>query len=162
MLPLRRSAALVVTYCTTCVAIEMLPVADTFDMDVQVENHPLKTGMSRSDIVVSLAAYALVLLIFFMDWVTPALVAVGLAYQAPVVFAGLKGTRRLTIQVMMLGLFGLTLGWAMDLAADSYHFSAERIENRLLSVLSLLIVGCLTLRARDNSDFARNAFRPPR
>ncbi|MHC5732391.1 MAG: hypothetical protein ACYTXY_51710, partial [Nostoc sp.] len=54
----------------------------------------------------------------------------------------------LTVVVTFLGMTGLALGWFMDLAAASYQFSSERIENRLLSVLTLLIVCCLSLRAQ--------------
>jgi hypothetical protein len=115
-------------------------------MDVDLRNLPPTTDTSqKSPIVVMLVAYGLVGLVFFMDWVTPALVAVGLAYQAPVVLAGLRGTRALTYQMIALGIMGLIIGWAMDLAADSYHFNADRIENRILSVLSLMVVGCLTI-----------------
>jgi hypothetical protein len=87
----------------------------------------------------------MVLSVFVADWITPAIISVGLAYQAPVVFAGFKGTRSLTIMVIMLGVAGIALGWFMDFAADSYHFSSSRIENRLISLVSLAIVGSLTL-----------------
>ncbi len=130
-------------------AIEKLPGADIMKMDVGLKEFSLGTKNAQScPLWVSLSAVALVVLIFVGDWVTPATVVVGLAYEAPVVFAGLKGTARLTVQVTLLAVMGLTLGWFMDLAADSYHFSADRIENRLLSVLSLLIASCLTLRAQ--------------
>ena len=130
------------------------------EMNLDFKRLSLETGTSpKSPVGVSLAAYALVVLIFVGDWVTPALVAVGLAYQAPVVFAGLKGTRHLTIQVTMLGIVGLLLGWFMDFAADSFRLNADRIENRLLSVLSLLIVSCLTLKAQRND--AALSVQPP-
>ena len=119
------------------------------NMDLGLNNSPAGTGTSESSsVLVSLAAIALVLLVFIGDWITPATVVVGIAYQVPVVFAGLKGTRRLTIQVTVLGLISLVIGWFMDFAADSFHFSSDRIENRLLSVLTLLVVSCLTLRAQ--------------
>ena len=122
-------------------------------MDVGLKNRMLGTATSQSSpIWVSLVAITFVFLVFLGDWLTPATTVVGLAYQAPVVFAGLRGTRLLTIQVTVLGIISLALGWLMDLAADSFHFSSERIENRLLSVLSLLIVTCLTLRAQRSSS----------
>jgi hypothetical protein len=121
-------------------------------MNAALRTLSLETGASQSaPLWVSLAAVTLVFLIFVGDWITPATVVVGLAYEAPVVFAGLKGNPLLTIQVTILGTLGLTLGWFMDLAADSFHFSSERIENRLLSILSLMIVSCLSLRAQRNS-----------
>ncbi len=123
-----------------------------FDMDVSINRSSLKVGKSQdAPLWVSLASVTLLFLIFLGDWITPATVVVGLAYEAPVVFAGLRGTPTLTVQVTLLGVIGLSLGWFMDLAADSYHFSSDRIENRLLSVLSLLIVSCLSLRAQRNN-----------
>ena len=131
---------------------ETLPVADSIVMDVGFNKLSLKAGSSQSaPIWVSLAAVSLVFLIFVGDWITPATVVVGLAYQTPVVFAGLKGTPQLTTQVTLLAVMGLALGWFMDLAADSFHFSSDRIENRILSVLSVMIVSCLTLRAQRNA-----------
>ena len=121
-------------------------------MDVSISNSSLRTGNAQScPLWVSLSAIAFVLLIFLGDWITPATTVVGLAYEAPVVLAGLRGTPYLTVVVTILGTIGLSLGWFMDLAAASFQFSPERIENRLLSVLSLLIVCCLTLRAQRNT-----------
>ena len=134
------------------VAIETLRVADTVDMDVSLKNFSLGSAPSQAcPLWVSLSAIAFVVLIFVGDWITPATTVVGLAYEAPVVLAGLKGTSYLTVQVTLLGVIGLILGWFMDLSAASFHFSSERIENRLLSVLSLLIVSCLTLRAQRST-----------
>lgn len=104
------------------------------------------------DLRVAFASFAMVVLVFVGDWITPDFVEVGSAYQAPVVYAALRGTRLLTLQAIVLGLAGLAIGWFMDFAADSYHFSALRIENRLFSVVSLLIVGSLSLMVRSNMD----------
>jgi hypothetical protein len=133
--------------------MKKLRVADTIAMDLSFKNSSLSTGTLRSPLWVSLTAIAVVFLVFVADWIIPATVVVGMAYQAPIVFAGLRGTRRLTIQVTALGVIGLAIGWFMDLAADSYHFSPDRIENRLLSVISLLVVSFLSLRAqRTNAN----------
>jgi hypothetical protein len=106
----------------------------------------------RANLWVALGSFAMVVLVFVGDWITPDFVEVGSAYQAPVVFAALRGTRLLTLQVIVLGLAGLAIGWFMDFAADSFHFSARRIESRLFSVVSLLIVGALSLMLRRNAD----------
>jgi hypothetical protein len=111
------------------IAIEKLRVADKINMQAAFKSFSLRTGTSRSGpLWVSLTAVSLVFLTFVGDWITPATVVVGLAYEVPVVFAGLKGTPYLTTAVTLLGVIGLTLGWFMDFAADSFHFSSERID----------------------------------
>jgi len=92
---------------------------------------------------IALLAYAMVVVVFIGDWVLPDSVVADIAYQAPVVFAALRGTQRLTGFTVALGCVGILLGWFVDLANASYHFSEIRIENRLLSLISLLIVGAL-------------------
>jgi len=119
--------------------------------------HPSPSAVKPSrQSLIALVALAMVIIVFVADWVTPAIVAVGAAYQAPVVFAGFKGTRLLTIQVLVLGMIGLALGWFMDFAADSYQFNADDFENRLLSVVSLLIVGSLTFMVQRNAESAHS------
>ena len=90
-------------------------------------------------------AYALVVFVFLGDWFTPASVVVGLGYEAPVLFAAFKGTKRLTISTLVLSSLGIAFGWLVDLVQASFQFSDERIENRLISLVSLWIVGSLAL-----------------
>ncbi|MBD5654082.1 MAG: hypothetical protein IAI50_02735 [Candidatus Eremiobacteraeota bacterium] len=93
----------------------------------------------------AVVAYSMVVVVFLGDWFSPAPVVVDVAYAAPVAFAALKGTSRLTTLTVLLGLFGIVLGWFVDLAQASFQFSDVRIENRLLSALSLMIVGVLSI-----------------
>jgi hypothetical protein len=62
----------------------------------------------------AVVAYAMVLFVFVGDWITPVAVVVGVAYQAPVVFAALKGTRRLTFLTVVYGSLGIAIGWYVD------------------------------------------------
>jgi len=94
----------------------------------------------------------MVVLVFFVDWISPTNVHVDLAYQAPVVFAALKGTRRLTMLAVVLSVVGIALGWLMDLAQANFVFSDVRIENRLFSLITLLIVGSLSFLNQRNAE----------
>jgi len=102
-------------------------------------------AISSRQSLIALVALAMVIIVFIADWVTPTMMVVGMAYQAPVVFAGFKGTRLLTIQVLVLSMIGIGFGWFMDFAANSYQFNGDDFENRALSIVSLMIVGSLTL-----------------
>jgi hypothetical protein len=97
-------------------------------------------------------SYALVVLVFLGDWFTPVSVVIGVAYEAPVVFAALQGTRRLTILTVLLGSIGIVLGWLVDWVQASYQFNDVRIENRLLSIVSIWIVGALAILVQQNAE----------
>jgi hypothetical protein len=90
-------------------------------------------------------AYALVVLVFVGDWITPDSLVVGTAYEIPLVFAALAGSERLTISTLGLGVAGIGLGWFTDLWLASFQFSDVRIENRVLSLVSLLLVASLAV-----------------
>jgi hypothetical protein len=92
---------------------------------------------------IPLLAYAMVVVVFIGDWILPDSVVVDVAYQAPVFFAALKGSARLTSLTVVLGSLGIALGWYVDLANASFVFNDVRTENRLLSLVSLLLVGTL-------------------
>jgi len=103
---------------------------------------------------VALLSYAMVVFVFIGDWVIPDPVIADIAYEAPVVFAVLQGTQRLTILTMLLGCVGIFLGWYIDLASAGFVVSQLRITNRLLSLVSLLIVGSLALQLQRNAKRA--------
>jgi len=114
----------------------------------------LGPGSPRPRTWVALLSFALVLLAFVTDWILPDPVTADIAYEAPVVFAVLQGTQRLTILTLLLGCVGIGLGWYVDLANAGFVFSEIRITNRLLSLVSLLIVGWLALQLQRNAKRA--------
>ena len=99
----------------------------------------------------AIVAYGMVVLIFVGDWFTSTAVVIALGYEAPVVFAALKGTRRLTALTIALASFGIALGWLVDLAQASFQFADTRIENRVFSLISVWIVGALALLIQRNA-----------
>jgi hypothetical protein len=114
----------------------------------------LGPGSTPPRVWVAILSFALVFLVFIIDWILPDPVIADLAYQAPVVFAVLKGTQRLTMLTLLLGCVGIFLGWYVDLANAGFVFSEVRIANRLLSLVSLLIVGALALQLARNAKRA--------
>jgi len=96
----------------------------------------------------------MVLVVFIGDWILPDPVIADIAYEAPVVFAVLQGTQRLTILTTLLGCVGISLGWYIDLANAGFVLSEVRITNRLLSLVSLLIVASLAMQLKRNAKRA--------
>jgi hypothetical protein len=119
--------------------------ADTLRMSAQVYERRLGHERPLAPVWVALIAYSAVVLVFCADWITPASVVIGVAYEAPVVFAALKGKQRLTMSVVLLSSFGIALGWLIDLMQASFQYSDSRIANRLLSLISVWIVGSLAI-----------------
>lgn len=105
----------------------------------------------------AVVAYAMVLFVFVGDWITPAAVVVGVAYQAPVVFAALKGTRRLTFLTVVYGSLGIAIGWYVDFWQAGSRFDDARIDNRLLSLFSLWVVGWLAMKTQGNAERVKAA-----
>jgi hypothetical protein len=102
----------------------------------------------------ALIAYSAVVLVFCVDWITPATVVIGVGYEAPVVFAALKGNSRLTMSVVLLSSFGIALGWMIDLMQASFQYSDARIANRLLTLISVWIVGSLAIYIQRGAQHA--------
>jgi hypothetical protein len=100
----------------------------------------------------AVVAYGMVVLVFLGDWFTPAAVVIALGYEAPVLFAALKGTQRLTTLTIVLASFGIGLGWLIDLAQASFQFSDTRIANRIFSLISVWIVGALALLIQRSAE----------
>lgn len=128
--------------------------ADTQRMNGHVTVPLLEPGSPAPRTWVALLSYLMVLFVFVGDWVLPDPIIADVAYEAPVVFAVLQGTQRLTILTMMLGCLGISLGWYIDFASAGFALNDIRITNRLLSLVSLLIVGSLALQLQRNAKRA--------
>jgi hypothetical protein len=125
--------------------------ADVMKMNAQPREHRLNFDTPIPYKWAAVISYSMVVLVFVADWFTPDSVVVDIAYEAPVVFAALKGSERLTALTLVLGVTGIVLGWFTDLAQASFSLSDVRIENRLISMLSILLVGALAIVIQRNA-----------
>ena len=98
---------------------------------------------------VSGLSLALLLLVFALDALTPARLVFGILFAAPIALSGLAGPKRTTRLMILLSLVGNLL--AAGINATEGGWSAYDLANRMLSVLSALLVGFLTLRFREAS-----------
>ncbi|WP_310584565.1 hypothetical protein [Deinococcus sp.] len=101
---------------------------------------------------VSGLSLALLLLVFALDALTPARLVFGILFAAPIALSGLAGPKRTTRLMILLSLVGNLL--AAGINATEGGWSAYDLANRMLSVLSALLVGFLTLRFREASTRA--------
>ena len=96
---------------------------------------------------VSGLSVALLLLVFALDALTPARLVFGILFAAPIALSGLAGPKRTTRLMILLALVGNLLAAGINAAEGGW--SIYDLANRLLSVLSALLVGFLTLRFRE-------------
>jgi hypothetical protein len=148
------AAGTIMTAVTVGPPQESSAATDTSTMDASVSKRSWNFNTPIPHRWAAVLAYSMVVLVFLGDWFSPTSVVIDVAYEAPVVFAALKGSRQLTIMTVLLGSIAIFLGWFMDLAQASFAFSEDRIENRLLSMVSLLIVGSLAIVIQRNAQRA--------
>lgn len=94
----------------------------------------------------------LLLIVLLADMFTPASFAVGTVLSASVAFAALGTSKKAVWQLMVLAVTanlvaGLWNGWRDGL--EAYHLA-----NRAVSILAVLLVGFLSIRAREASERA--------
>ena len=127
------------------------PAADIPNMNARAHRPGWSIESPISPELAAVAAFGMVVLVFVGDWFTSAAVVIALGYEAPVLFAALKGTQRLTTLTIVLASFGIGLGWLVDLAQASFQLADTRIENRVFSLISVWIVGALALLIQRNA-----------
>jgi len=91
----------------------------------------------------------LIALITLADTLTPASLVLGTLLSAPLALAALGVSKRWTLLLLGLVLLSNTLAGVVNALRDG--FSATDLSNRAVSVLAALLVGGLSLRAREAS-----------
>jgi len=97
-------------------------------------------------------AYASLVPLFAFDVFTPQRLAAEITYEIPVMLAAFTGDRKLTYRLLLCALLTTEIAAILDAAADHFRWDAIGIENRALSILSLLIVAALTLAVQRASE----------
>jgi len=101
---------------------------------------------------ITVLAYALLALTFVFDVFTPQMLAAEITYEIPVVLAAFTGDRKLTYRLLLFALLATEFAAILDAAADGFRWDGIGIENRALSIISLLIVAGLTLAVQKASE----------
>ncbi|WP_407538576.1 HAMP domain-containing sensor histidine kinase [Deinococcus radiomollis] len=101
---------------------------------------------------VSSLSIALLLGVFSLDALTPNRLVFGILFAAPIALSGLAGRPSTTRLMIFLALIANGLAGVVNGLAGGW--SAYDLANRVLSLLSALLVGFLTLRFREASTRA--------
>jgi signal transduction histidine kinase len=95
---------------------------------------------------------ALLLVAWGIDLATPQLFVTAILLNAPVALSGLAFDRRFTIGLVLAALVATaTAGWYNGFV-EGYHWDIIGIGDRVLSALSILLVGFLTLAAQQSAQ----------
>jgi signal transduction histidine kinase len=109
-------------------------------------------GKRSQNLRVAYFAYASLVPLFAFDVLTPQMLAAEISYEIPVMLAAFTGDRRLTYRLVLCALLATEVAAIFDSAADGFRWNTIGIENRALSILSLLIVAALTLAVQRASE----------
>ncbi len=101
---------------------------------------------------VSSLSIVLLLGVFLLDALTPNRLVFGILFAAPIALSGLAGKPSTTRLMIFLALIANVLAGVVNGLAGGW--SAYDVANRVLSLLSALLVGFLTLRFREASTRA--------
>jgi signal transduction histidine kinase len=101
---------------------------------------------------IAFIAYASLLPLFAFDVFTPQLLAAEITYEIPVMLAAFTGDRKLTYRLLLCALLTNEVAAIIDAAADGFRWEIIGIENRALSIVSILIVAALTLAVQRASE----------
>ena len=101
---------------------------------------------------VAAAAYALLIVTFVADAVTPQTLVIAILLDVPIVLAALTQSRRLTLSLVIAALAADGAAGFINAAHDSYRWDAISVGDRLLSMLSIVLVGYLSTAVQERAE----------
>ena len=102
--------------------------------------------------LVAAAAYVLVLVAFTVDAITPQTLVIAILLDIPIVLAALTQSRRLTYSLVVAALLADVAAAFINAAHDSYRWQAIGVGDRLLSMLSIVLVGYLSTEVQERAE----------
>jgi signal transduction histidine kinase len=101
---------------------------------------------------VATAAFALLIVTFAADAVTPQTLVIAILLDVPIVLAALTQSRRLTMSLVVAALAADAASWFINAAHEAYRWDAISSGNRLLSMLSIVLVGYLSTAVQERAE----------
>lgn len=101
---------------------------------------------------VAAAAFVLVVVAFAVDAATPQTLVVAILLDVPIVLAALTQSRRLTYSLVVAALIADVAAAFINAAHDSYRWQAIGVGDRLLSMLSIVLVGYLSTEVQERAE----------
>jgi signal transduction histidine kinase len=101
---------------------------------------------------VAAVAFALLIAAFVVDLLTPQTLVIAILLDVPIVLAALTRSRRLTATLVIAALAADTAAAFANAARDGYHWDVIGVGDRLLSALSIVLVGFLSTAVQERSE----------
>ncbi|HEX3550020.1 MAG TPA: ATP-binding protein [Candidatus Elarobacter sp.] len=101
---------------------------------------------------IAAAAFALLIAAFVTDAVTPQTLVVAILLDVPIVLAALTQSRSLTYALVLAALGADVAAALINAARDGYHWQAIGVGDRLLSMLSIVLVGYLSTAVQERAE----------
>ena len=108
--------------------------------------------MNVSSRAVAVAAFALLIATFIVDAVTPQTLVVAILLDVPIVLAALTQSRRLTMTLVVAALVADVAAALINAAHDGYVWKPIGVGDRLLSMLSIVLVGYLSTAVQERAE----------
>ena len=101
---------------------------------------------------VAAAAFALLIITFVADALTPQSLVIAILLDIPIVLSALTRSRRLTVALVIAALAADAAAGIVNAAHDGYRWDAIGVGNRLLSMLSIVLVGFLSTEVQERAE----------
>lgn len=101
---------------------------------------------------VAVAAFALLIAAFVADVYTPQTLVIAILFDVPIVLAALTQSRRLTASLVVAALIADVAAALINAAHDGYRWEPIGIGDRLLSMLSIVMVGYLSTAVQERAE----------
>jgi signal transduction histidine kinase len=101
---------------------------------------------------VAVSAFALLALVFVADALTPQTLVVAILLDVPIVLAALTRSRRLTASLVVASLIADAAAAFINAAQVGYRWDPIGVGDRLLSMLSIVLVGYLSTAVQERAE----------
>jgi len=101
---------------------------------------------------VGVVAFTLLVAFFIVDALTPQTLVIAILFDIPIVLAALTRSRRLTAALVVTALGADLVAAIVNAARDGYRWDPIGIGDRLLSMLSIVMVGYLSTAVQERSE----------
>lgn len=102
--------------------------------------------------LVAVVAFALLVTAFVIDAVTPAGLVIAILLDIPIVLAALTQSRRLTVSLVLAAVLADVSAAVINAARDGYRWEPIWVGDRALSLLSIVLVGYLSIAVQERAQ----------
>ena len=101
---------------------------------------------------VAVGAFVLLIAVFLIDAITPQTLVIAILLDVPIVLAALTHSRRLTYSLVIVALVADVAAAVIDGAHDAYRWQPVGLADRVLSMISIVLVGYLSTEVQERAE----------